>query len=90
MRKQTYETVFVEKIPMELKEGVLYIAPHYNCAMHKCMCGCGEVVSTPLDDVHGWKWTFDGVNASLSPSIGNFQQKCKTHYFLKDGKVHWC
>lgn len=85
-----YTTRFVDRMPMELEDGVLYLAPQFNCAIHKCMCGCGEKVVTPLDKEHGWTWTFDGINASLYPSVGNFQQPCKTHYFLKNGKVQWC
>lgn len=90
-RRTEYTTVFVDKMPMELKDGVLYVAPHFNCAIHKCMCGCGEKVVTPLGhDLGGWAWEFDGTNVSLHPSVGNFQQPCKTHYFLKKGKVQWC
>ncbi len=84
-----YETKFVQFIPEELEEGVLYIAPHFNCAVHKCMCGCGEKVCTPLFDTH-WNWTYNGTHASLQPSIGNFSYPCKSHYFLRSGKVQWC
>lgn len=90
MKQKYYETVFVDRMPMELKEGVLYVAPQFDCALHKCMCGCGEVVSTPLVKEVGWEWTFDGEHVSLSPSIGNYHQKCNSHYFLEDGKVQWC
>lgn len=89
MKQDIYKTKFVGKMPDELQEGVLYIAPHFNCALHKCMCGCRETVCTPLDE-NQWKWIFDGYNASLSPSIGNFQQSCKSHYFMRKGKVIWC
>jgi len=89
MKRTTYETHFVDKMPSILEDGILYIAPHYNCVMHNCMCGCGEKVCTPID-VGQWKWNYDGKNVSLNPSVGNFQYKCKSHYFLVDGKVKWC
>lgn len=91
-RRETYVTRFVDRAPMQdmMEEGVLYVLPHYGCALHKCMCGCGELISTPLDKKHGWSWTFDGQNVSLDPSIGNFSYPCKSHYFLKNGKVEWC
>lgn len=97
MKYTEYKTKFVKASSdiTKIEEGVLYLIPHYNCAMHKCMCGCGEVVITPIDDNSGktlgyWGWTYDGSNASLIPSVGNFQQPCKSHYFLKNGKVQWC
>lgn len=91
MKRETYETQFVEYMPEELVEGVLYLAPHFGSALHKCMCGCGEVVSTPLGE-GGWSYNYNEIHnaASLHPSIGNYQQKCKSHYFLKNGKVQWC
>lgn len=90
MKQYSYTTKFVDHMPEQLEEGVLYLAPHYDCAMHKCMCGCGESVCTPLGE-NGWSWSKDsGGNVSLHPSIGNFQYPCKSHYFLKNGKVQWC
>lgn len=90
-KKLTYETRFVEHMPLELEEGVLYMAPHFDCSMHKCMCGCGEVVCTPLG-VGGWNWNKGELSdqVSLSPSVGNFYFNCKSHYFLKNGQVKWC
>ena len=57
---------FVEFIPEELKEGVLYISINYATASHLCCCGCGNRVVTPItpDD---WKLIFDGVSVSLHP-----------------------
>lgn len=89
MKQMKYTTVFVDRMPIALREGVLYVAPHFECAMHRCMCGCGEKVCTPLNEGQ-WKWSFDGVDVSLSPSVGNFQYDCKSHYFLKNGNVQWC
>lgn len=89
MKHNSYSTKFVYNMPYKLEEGVLYIAPHFKCARHLCMCGCSEDVCTPLDDEQ-WKWSYDGNDASLTPSVGNFQYDCKSHYFLKNGKVNWC
>lgn len=50
MKQYSYTTKFVDHMPEQLEEGVLYLAPHYDCAMHKCMCGCGESVCTPLGE----------------------------------------
>lgn len=88
-RRTTYTTVFVEHIPEQLEEGVLYVAPHFECAVHKCMCGCGEIICTPITSGQ-WEWEFDRYNVTLHPSIGNFQYPCKSHYFLRKGQVQWC
>lgn len=89
MKQTKYKTVFVNMMPDDFEEGVLYMAPHFECAMHNCMCGCGEKVCTPITEGQ-WKWTFDGEHVSLTPSVGNFSISCKSHYFLKNGIVQWC
>lgn len=97
MKQDNYITKFVDRIPKyeDLKDGILYVAPHFVVAVHKCMCGCGEKVVTPLNIGknkfgNAWDWNYDGKTVSLSPSVGNFQQPCKSHYFLKNGIVQWC
>ena len=84
---------FVQYIPEELEQGILYISLEYDAALHKCCCGCGNTVSTPIDPNpphNGWTLTNDSGRVSLSPSIGNFQLPCKTHYFIRENQVVWC
>ena len=83
-----YQTRFVDRMPISPTDGTLYVLPHFEVAIHNCMCGCGEKVVTPLGDDH-WSWSYDGTDVTLSPSVGNFQYDCKSHYFLRDGKVIW-
>lgn len=41
---------FVEYMPDELREGILYISMKYGTAIHLCACGnCGQQTVTPLD-----------------------------------------
>jgi hypothetical protein len=35
------------------------------------------------------KLIFDGKTVSLDPSIGNWSFRCKSHYWIRDGKVKW-
>jgi hypothetical protein len=77
---------FVEFIPDVLEDGTLYISIEYCTAIHKCVCGCGNEVVTPLSPTD-WQLTFDGKNVSLSPSIGNWNFECKSHYFIKKNQV---
>ncbi len=79
---------FVEFIPEELKEGTLYISEAYGTAVHKCCCGCGREVVTPLSPT-GWQLTFDGKSVSLYPSIGSWSLPCQSHYFITRNKVVW-
>lgn len=41
---------------------------------------------TPLSPTD-WNMTFDGVAVSLSPSVGSWNLKCRSHYFIRHGKV---
>ena len=77
----------MEKIPTVLDEGRLYISMEYATAIHRCACGCGLEVVTPLGPTD-WKLIFDGT-VSLSPSIGNWNFPCRSHYWLKRDRVEW-
>ena len=79
---------FVEFIPDELKERTLYISITYSTAMHKCFCGCGKEVVTPLSPT-AWQLTFDGKTVSLYPSIGSWKLPCQSHYFITQNKAVW-
>lgn len=80
---------FVEFVPDDLKEGVIYVSLRFETAIHKCCCGCGLQTVTPFSD-GGWDMAVDGGAVSLSPSIGNWQFPCRSHYFIKQNKVEWC
>ena len=86
MKTKTLQHRFVENIPDEIEQGILYISLSYCIAIHKCVCGCGNEVSTPISPA-GWEMTFDGESVSLSPSIGNWSYACRSHYFIVKGKV---
>lgn len=77
---------YVEFIPDCLDEGVLYISRRYRTAVHKCCCGCGREVVTPLSPAE-WSVELDGSRVSLWPSIGNWSYPCRSHYVIQDGRV---
>ena len=79
---------FVDLIPDELEPEVLYVSLDYATVAHLCFCGCGQEVVTPLSPTD-WKLTFDGVSISLSPSIGNWSFPCRSHYWIRSGKIRW-
>jgi len=82
-----FKIEFVDNIPMNLAEGVLYVSMKFHTAAHLCPCGCGEKVVTPFNPIHGWILTYDGTSITLYPSIGNYQFPCHSHYFIKKNKV---
>lgn len=79
---------FVEYIPSELNEGVIYIAPQFGAVIHLCLEGCGERISTPLS-LAQWSLTFDGETVSLWPSVGNWGLPCRSHYIVRKNQVIW-
>jgi hypothetical protein len=78
----------VEVIPEILEDNTIYISLMYEVAIHKCCCGCGQKVVMPLGPQE-WTLTFDGETVTLSPSIGNFQFPCKSHYWVRNSMVVW-
>ena len=79
---------FVTYIPDTLEDGVLYVSIRYATVVHRCCCGCGNEVVTPLDP-SDWEMMFDGKSISLSPSIGNWSLACQSHYWISRNKVRW-
>ena len=79
---------FVDLIPDVIENDVVYVSIKHRTAIHKCCCGCGEEVVTPLSPA-GWEVTFNGVSISVYPSIGNWNSKCQSHYFITNNKVEW-
>lgn len=79
---------FVEFVPEQIQEGILYISIEYCTAIHLCVCGCQNRVITPFSPTD-WKLTFNGLHISLYPSIGNWSFKCQSHYWIKNSKIEF-
>lgn len=96
MRQKVYRLDLreVENIPEELQEGILYYSLKYHTAAHLCPCGCGSKVVTPITylgqcaerNSWGLQYTDDGI-VTLTPSVGNFQLPCKSHYFVRSSRI---
>jgi Family of unknown function (DUF6527) len=86
MQHKRLEHRFVEHLPERLEAGVLYISMEYATAAVGCCCGCGKEVVTPFTPTD-WSMTFDGETISLSPSIGNWNFDCRSHYFIRRGRI---
>lgn len=88
MRVDRVSFQFVDSAPTHLADGVLYISIRYTTALHTCCCGCGREVVTPLSPAQ-WSLLFDGETVSLTPSIGNWNYPCRSHYWIRRNEVVW-
>lgn len=75
-------------MPKHLEPGILYVSYEFGTAAHLCACGCGAKIRTPLGKT---EWSIEETSAgpSLWPSIGNWQQACKSHYVIYRGNIQW-
>src|SRR4030067_1540530 len=89
MKRETVLThELVEYIPNDLKDGMIYVSMAFATVAHKCCCGCGNEVITPLSPTD-WTLIYDGKSISLNPSIGNWNFACQSHYWIKRNRVKW-
>jgi len=89
LKKVTITPVFVEFIPDELEDNKIYISRKYGTSSHNCLCGCGLLTVLPFDKEHGWQLIENGDKISLTPSIGNFQYPCKSHYVITNNVANF-
>ncbi len=79
---------FVDIIPEQLEEGILYVSRRYATASHLCCCGCGLEVVTPINPAK-WRLVERADTVSLWPSIGNWSFPCQSHYYIERNGVRW-
>ena len=87
-RLRTIEPRFVEAVPRDREDGVLYISIAYRTMVHNCACGCGAKVTTPIGPAR-WRFTYDGESVSVFPSIGNWSYSCRSHYWIDHNRIKW-
>ena len=88
MKRGSIVPQFVEFIPDKLEEGILYISEKHGTVIHKCCCGCGEEVVTPLTPAD-WQLRRFGATVSMIPSIGNWNFRCQSHYWIRKNRIEW-
>jgi hypothetical protein len=79
---------FVELIPKQLEDGVLYVSRKFQTASHLCCCGCKTKIVTPFRNAE-YTLTERGGGVSLAPSIGNWDHPCQSHYWIENSSVVW-
>lgn len=78
----------VDIIPNNIEPGVLYVSGRFATAIHLCPCGCGNEVVTPLGLGEWYLESLDGI-PSLTPSVGNWELPCESHYWIQKGRIVW-
>jgi hypothetical protein len=79
---------FVDTMPSDLEDGMIYISNKYRVGLHNCCCGCGEEVSTPIGPTE-YSITMVGGGVTVHPSIGNHDFPCGSHYIIEGGSIVW-
>lgn len=88
MSPTSIEHRFVDSIPADLEPQVLYLSIEFRTTMHLCACGCGNEVVLPIRPT-AWTLSYDGVAVSMSPSVGNWSFDCRSHYWIRRGRIEW-
>lgn len=87
-RAERFDHEFVDQIPDDLNEGILYVSMRFGTVIHLCACGCGNQTVTPLGTTD-YKLIYDGETITLHPSVGNWNFPCRSHYFVCHNRVAW-
>jgi hypothetical protein len=87
-RVERFDHEFVDQIPEDLDEGILYVSMRFGMVIHLCACGCGNQTVTPLGPTD-YKLIYDGETITLHPSVGNWNFPCRSHYWVRRAKVVW-
>lgn len=82
----------------DMEEGVIYVHKESTQSFHNCLCGCKEPVVMALDFINidgeeikgiwppgNWNLTIKDGKATFSPSVGNYEFPCKSHYIITKG-----
>lgn len=87
---------YVEVIPdfKTFEDNVIYISKKYGSTVHKCLCGCGEKTVLPINNIIngedlGWQMFEDEKGLTFTPSVGNYQLPCKSHYVIQKGVANF-
>ncbi len=80
--------VTCERFPSSPEPGIFYYSEDFRSSLHLCACGCGSHVVLPIKPA-GWALAHTADGFSLSPSVGNREFECRSHYLLKRGQIIW-
>lgn len=82
-----YSYLAVDRIPKELKSGIVYHNQEFELGAMLCACGCGHRIDLLVPDSHQIT-SVDGL-ATIRPSILVSDAPCNSHYYVSEGRVEW-
>lgn len=90
---QLYSFEYVEDIPSNTSYKTIYFVGeqgYFWQFVMVCPCGCGSLLHMNLMDDYKPFWSYEIVNNEISftPSIHRMVG-CKSHFFIKKGRVVW-
>jgi hypothetical protein len=95
-RERRFKYEVVSELPAAPFEETLYLEGNkkekdYWYALLKCPCGCGDnIVLNLMNDAKPcWRVNINKSRPSVFPSIWR-TKNCKSHFWLKNGKVSFC
>ncbi|RKF32290.1 hypothetical protein BCY89_13915 [Sphingobacterium siyangense] len=93
-KEKPFKYIFIEDVPDDFKKKIVYVVGESGFSWQLvmlCPCGCGAVLYMNLieEEFPCWSFTFNKKKQiSIHPSINRFVG-CKSHFFLKEGRVIW-
>jgi hypothetical protein len=96
-RRRDWQIAWVEgdELPEDLPPNSLTVAREGGdlwAAGMQCPCGCGRRLELLLlkEVKPRWDLTIDGRNRpTLAPSVW-VADGCRSHFWLRSGRIHWC
>lgn len=90
---EIYHFQFIDDVPDEPKEKVIYFVgekDYYWQFVMICPCGCNSLLHMNLmkDQEPHWMYKVDNNFITIIPSIDR-KVGCKSHFFIRSGKVIW-
>ena len=83
-----------ETLPLNLpRRGLLLLRDGGEdwCIGMRCPCGCGQRIELPLVEEADPRWKLrieQNGTPTLAPSVW-LQEGCRSHFFVRRGKVEW-
>ncbi|ESX29343.1 MULTISPECIES: DUF6527 family protein [Mesorhizobium] len=87
-RTDALDLVPCERFPDEVTPGKFYYSDEFRSSVHLCACGCGSRVVLPIKPA-GWQLMQNARSFTISPSVGNRELACRSHYLIEGGRIIW-
>jgi hypothetical protein len=96
-RKYTFgRVVLIESmtdLPAELNSNIYIVrrGGYDRRAVFNCPCKCGRRIDLSLVSGRGPHWSLHikKGKATINPSVRLQNERCRSHFFVRDSKVHW-